>query len=843
MDKASSDTTRKCSASTFPIYLFDRFNRLKIDYCILHAYEDLPVKITSDIDSCVGASKVKDIEHILAKTCDLCSAKIIQKLHYDIPNAYYYVLGFENMRFLQLDFLNDNYGVNRYAIKVSEFLKARRKYGKFFIPTPDRQAAYILIKRTVKGKISNYDRDELRKLYVDNVQSIDGQVATYFGSDSIIAFRKLLSVQGYRQSSLVKQLRRAFQIRNFITKPNKWIVILYFSIVRLYRRVSCPTGLYVAILCPDGGGKSSVSKAVLTKLHGGFRRITLLHWRPGFLPKIGTFFGCGAPRGQVVAVSPHSSEQISRIGSFFRWLYYTIDYVIGYYLKILPMKIKTTAVIMDRYYYDIVVDPVRYGFNLPQWLLRLPLKIIPKPDLTIYLDNSPKELFKRKPELPVDELERQVKVWRELIPSLPNARLVTTNKPLDKVTNEVARLILDRRAEMTRKMLRIDPDESFYLWENNISSGYVGLPSRKNCRWIVPIKTPYAENAWNLYSPFTARGRLYKTFLRSLSAMGILGVLRRQKLDLGIIDESGALRRCMEGIFGRTALVPAISTGTPGPFRKITVMIQSKDGNILGYAKIGESALAQERVKNEAKVLKSLRDMRLTNFFEDSNCRLQIAVPECLHEGDIWKSHMLVESPISFEGQSGGSDFNTEYANALQTLMSSSLMKKRYADSDFCKGLKCALANYPLSYKNLLRDALSTLEQRVGDKEVSFTLSHGDFVPWNMLWSKDGRCFLFDWESAVLEAPAGIDLVHFLFQTGFSVKKGKGKALLEYIGQERTYDLLRRSADITLLPTADLVLIYLLHMAVTEDRPQQLSRSAVERRNLIKLILENVARA
>lgn len=294
-------------------------------------------------------------------------------------------------------------------------------------------------------------------------------------------------------------------------------------------------GMMICILSTDGGGKSSVSKAILEKLLGCFRKTDKLHWRPGVLPQIRTLLGKSRLENEFVIANPHSLKRRSRITSFLRWMYYLFDYIIGYYFKILPMKIKTTAVIMDRYYYDIIVDPIRYGFNLPKWLLKLPLRFIPKPDLTIYLDNTPEELYKRKQELPIEELERQVRDWREFIPSLPNARIVTTNKPLEDVVYEVTRLVLERRAEMTRNMLKIEPEESQYLWKSDFTD-YIDLPSKKNCRWIIPTNPKLAKRAWDLYQPYSLRGKIFKGLIKFLSSIGFLRLFKSKKVRLVAVD-------------------------------------------------------------------------------------------------------------------------------------------------------------------------------------------------------------------------------------------------------------------------------------------------------------------
>ncbi len=299
---------------------------------------------------------------------------------------------------------------------------------------------------------------------------------------------------------------------------------------------------------------------------------------------------------------------------------------------------------------------------------------------------------------------------------------------------------------------------------------------------------------------------------------------------------SNLIKEVIANVFHRDDVVLAISTGTPSPFRKLTAMIMDSGGKVLGYAKIGETSLAIKRIKNEAKTLKLL-----VNSYQLSGNRNQepgisnqesaIRYPECLYEGEIENVYVLIQSPAPFEGKSGDSEFNESYADVLRVLIEKTSVKKKFVESNFYKNLKTGVENYPLSYKDLLKDALKYLEDKIGDKEILFSLSHGDFAPWNMVWSKDRKeVFIYDWESANPEAPTGIDLVHFLFQTGFLLKKLRGENLLKYIARNPFL-------SISLLSPEILILLYSLYMAVTEDAPQQLSPPAVERRKMIKTLV------
>lgn len=294
-------------------------------------------------------------------------------------------------------------------------------------------------------------------------------------------------------------------------------------------------------------------------------------------------------------------------------------------------------------------------------------------------------------------------------------------------------------------------------------------------------------------------------------------------------NPSQQLKEILTNIFHQDNLSLALSTGTPSPFRKITAMIMDLNGEVLGYAKIGETPLAIGRIKNEAKILKLLvNGYQLTG---DRGQGVKIRFPECLYEGEIGNCYMLIQSPPPFDGKNGNKYFNEEYKNILETLINNTSISKKFNESDFYKRLQEGIENYPLTYKGFLQNGLNYLEETLGDKEIIFALSHGDFAPWNMLWSKDKKeVFLYDWESATFEAPAGIDLIHFLFQTGFLLKNLRGEKLFQYIIQSPFFSVFSLHPDI-------LILFYSLYMAITEDQPQQLNAAAVERRKLIKMVI------
>jgi thymidylate kinase len=118
------------------------------------------------------------------------------------------------------------------------------------------------------------------------------------------------------------------------------------------------------------------------------------------------------------------------------------------------LKAESSLVIIDRYYYDYFVDVRRYRLKLPQSLLWGMMKVIPKPDIVVYLHNSPDALYARKQELTPEELTRQVRKFQEILPRLPNVRKVDTDKPMEEVAREITSAILDFMELRMKERLR-----------------------------------------------------------------------------------------------------------------------------------------------------------------------------------------------------------------------------------------------------------------------------------------------------------------------------------------------------------------------------------------------------
>jgi len=130
--------------------------------------------------------------------------------------------------------------------------------------------------------------------------------------------------------------------------------------------------------------------------------------------------------------------------------------VFGYLLSVYPQIVKSTLVILDRYYQDLLVHPDGYRYGGPLWLARLVGRLVPPPHLFILLDAPPEVIQARKQELPFEETARQREAYLEVVAGLPNAHVVDASQSLDEVVDEAERIILDYMARRTARRLGLE---------------------------------------------------------------------------------------------------------------------------------------------------------------------------------------------------------------------------------------------------------------------------------------------------------------------------------------------------------------------------------------------------
>ena len=440
-------------------YLFDYFNNSNVEYCVMNNYENMPEIIPTDVDIAIDNDTLKKLDTILANISARYNVEIIQKIWHGYRKFAYILspLKIDSPFRLQLDFFVDFSGKG-YPNLISNniLLKNRKSFKNFYVPDPTVELLFLFIRRIIKNDMVNRHTDKMIILINEiGYERARGIFSEIFGdeiSNTILELIKSNNISEF-QKNLNKYRKALKKWSKKNTSIGYRINYLLTQVRRFSIRLRYPVGFSIALLGPDGSGKSTIAKHILERVSGSFHGEKIQYWRPYLLPAMGRLKFWNPSEDIATNPRPHDHPKQNRIKSFIRFFYYLADYLIGYPIKIYWAKVKKKIIIFDRYYYDYLVDLHRYNFNLPKWIPKFFLPLISAPDLTIYLDADPEVLHNRKKELPLHELKRQCEEFKKALAQIPNSMSVLADKPINEIVSEVSYQILKKKSLQTKKIL------------------------------------------------------------------------------------------------------------------------------------------------------------------------------------------------------------------------------------------------------------------------------------------------------------------------------------------------------------------------------------------------------
>lgn len=146
----------------------------------------------------------------------------------------------------------------------------------------------------------------------------------------------------------------------------------------------------IAFLGPDGSGKSTIIERL--QAH---RSINYFHLKPRI-----------SSRGRPVR-DPHSLKPYGRVLSFMKIVYLVIQYNLLWF-KNIYLSSSENLVVFDRYFDDIICDPLRYRYSGEYSIVKWMRLCIPRPDIYFVLIGDPEIIWSRKKEVELSELKKQL---------------------------------------------------------------------------------------------------------------------------------------------------------------------------------------------------------------------------------------------------------------------------------------------------------------------------------------------------------------------------------------------------------------------------------------------------
>lgn len=216
----------------------------------------------------------------------------------------------------------------------------------------------------------------------------------------------------------------------------------------------------------DGAGKSTLIDYLQGRLEAQRRRTKIFHMNDhiglyAYLRTVRGWFGGRSPNlGPNGDLAPTQTEPTGlpaaglagaylRVRNALVWskllrrLIYPFDLVVFLAYRLYYEKIQGRVLIMDRYFYDTLVD-VSDG---RRWVwVRLLELITPEPDVPIFIDIGPEEAFARKGEHGLDRLRQRYAAYRSVFPWV-RAGVTLVNDDVEITKSSLGRIVEERIAE------------------------------------------------------------------------------------------------------------------------------------------------------------------------------------------------------------------------------------------------------------------------------------------------------------------------------------------------------------------------------------------------------------
>jgi thymidylate kinase len=416
-------------------FIFEELNKRNIDYVILHSYQKFPYHFDSDIDTAVVVDNIKEAIDLLDNILIGTGWRIIQFWRHENYAADCVISN--NKEFLQVDFCIHYERNGRVILPVQELVQGRKMQGNFYVPCSITEFTYVLLKKILKKEFSKGSKEQLFNLISgmseDEIEKLNISLKRFFTQKEILDFLAKIRSQEFSEINL-KELHENL-LKNTYSLVDD-LHYKFFDVKRKLERIIHPTGLFVVLLGVDGAGKTTIATQLKKEYAIAFRRIKHYHSRVRVLNDISQI---KKDAGPIDASNPHSKKkQAGKVVSILKFAYYYADFLIGNII-ITVAKIKSSLVLIERYYYDYFIDKVRYNLNLSNRFLRFFLRFILKPDVIFILTGDSNELLKRKNEISLKEIDEQKKRMEELFAKHPKAIFIDTTK--NTVEENVAEMV------------------------------------------------------------------------------------------------------------------------------------------------------------------------------------------------------------------------------------------------------------------------------------------------------------------------------------------------------------------------------------------------------------------
>lgn len=428
--------------------IIDFLNR-NADYAVLRNYEGLPDRNASrDIDIIITSESLRSIKKRLIGLIDRSGWKIINYLNSDRLITYVcaHIDTNGKAELVQWDFFINTSVFGILLMDAKEFLAHKQFNGFLYYVGVECQFLDKYLYNRAVG--SSYPaKYQATRDAAENLPAVAEKLESIFGRPTVAACDSTSSRKLLRHAILANLKNPSA----FTARVAKFL----YTFTKNY--VCSNTGFSIGFTGPDGSGKTTVIDLMLEEFGEVFSQAHFYyHFRPTLFGNLGEVAHSAGLKKEVDREydKPHRGGKTGTFSSFLRLLYYTIDYIVGYFVKVKSKTRITRLVIFDRYYTDIICDSRRSRIYLsPKFLYRWGCLSIPSLDYNILLTASTETILTRKRELDREGIEMINQKIDYLADKKGYYKVVNEGIPQEAVA-KILRIVFDKQHKKNLKRLK-----------------------------------------------------------------------------------------------------------------------------------------------------------------------------------------------------------------------------------------------------------------------------------------------------------------------------------------------------------------------------------------------------
>jgi hypothetical protein len=264
-----ADPAPSSGRAAFLERFFAELERQRIAYVVLHSYEQHSWQVgASDIDYAVATADFSKIRGILAGIARETGLVVAQSFSHQAFGRYAVLVNPENPTdYLKLD------GCSHYAptpwlfVSNKILLAGRRRCEGKFVTGPASEFIYLLVKVVSNSSATQKHLPRLRQLAAVDPLGVQEQFKAIFGDT------------GRPDCEWLSDSAQITELRMFVRR--RWRAgLLAAKLRQRVERVLRPPGFQIAVLGPDGVGKSTLLQNLGEALEPCFTRRRLFKFRP-----------------------------------------------------------------------------------------------------------------------------------------------------------------------------------------------------------------------------------------------------------------------------------------------------------------------------------------------------------------------------------------------------------------------------------------------------------------------------------------------------------------------------------------------------------------------------------